>query len=164
MLDSIWHFLSMIAADWSTAEQWNAFRDDMRGQGACQYQSKVGFEFAEGPFGFLIREIVLDPTQVGNHDYLGIPEIVEDICLSYNETFGRDLRDRYLEATRPCIVKFRSLEVRPDGLAAAITYIHYKLVGEELCGDCNTCFDGQGTTVDPRDILSVEWTTAYQSR
>jgi hypothetical protein len=157
MLDAIWHFLGGLAAVWSTAEQWNAFRAEMPGQGGCQYHSKVGFDFAKGPFGFLVREIVLEPALVGNHDYLGIPEIVEDICLSYDETFGHHLRQRFLEATKPCIVKFRSVEARPDALAAALVYVHRKLLGDELCIDCNTCFDGEGKAVDGHNVLSVEW-------
>lgn len=163
MLDFIWHFLRGLAADWSTAEQWNAFRAEMPGQGGCQYHSKVGYDFAEGPFGFLVREIILEPALVGNHDYLRIPEIVEDIGLSYDEAFGRHLRKRYLEVTQPCIVKFKSVEARPDALAAALTYVHCKLIGLELCVHCNTCFNGEGRAVDPRNVLAVEWSPTDES-
>ena len=84
-----------------------------------------------GPFAFLVRPIIFQSRQAGNHDYLGIPEIVEDICLSYEEMYGHSLRERFLEASRPCIVKFRTGEWTEDrAVQAALMFVHCELTSQ----------------------------------
>lgn len=156
-LEHIWTFLGRLASDWSTPQEWKVFRKGMRGQGASQYALKVSSGLADGPFAFLVREMIFQPRLLGNHDYLGVPEIVEDICMSYEEMHGKPLRARFIERTRPCIVKFRASEPRPDTLAAALLYVHRKSRGEDLWTPCNTCFSGEGLAVPPTSILAVEW-------
>ena len=127
----------------------------MRGQFADQYARKLAYQFNEGPFAFLVRDALLLRDQMGaNHDFLGIPEIVEDICLCYEMMFGYCLRARFSEATKPCIVKFKSRAPRPDALAAALMYVHRKAKGQELERSCNTSYSGEGVAVPPHDIRS----------
>jgi hypothetical protein len=156
-LDLLWEFLGQLADDWSTAREWKAFRNDMGGVGGRQYAWKVNSGHDEGPFAFLVRDIIFQPEPMDNHDYLGIPEIVEDICLSYEETYGRSLRERFVNRTRPCIVKFRATDSRPDALEAALLYIHRESRSEDLWTPCNTCYSGEGRSIPPASIVSVEW-------
>lgn len=158
VLDRVWAFLGCLASAWSTPTEWLAFRNGMRGQFADQYARKVASRFNQGPFAFLVRDALLLRDQMGaNHDFLGIPEIVEDICLCYEMMFGHCLRARFSEATKPCIVKFKSTGPRPDALAAALMYVHRKAKGQELERSCNTCYSGEGVAVPPGDIVQVEW-------
>jgi len=163
ILDRIWTFLGDLAREWSTQEEWNRFRREMRGQGAEQYRMKVGCGHDEGPFAFLVREIIFCWQEMGNHDYLSIPEIVEDICLSYETRLGHALRERFVAATRPSIVKFRSRDPRPDALKAALMYIHRKARKEDLCISCNTCYTGEGVPIGRNDILKVEWPEDFEA-
>ncbi|HUY13914.1 MAG TPA: hypothetical protein VMX16_09845 [Terriglobia bacterium] len=158
ILGRVWAFLGSLASGWSTPTEWLAFKNGMRGQFADQYARKVTSGFNEGPFAFLVREVVLLRDRVGaNHDFLGIPELVEDICLSYEGMFGHCLRARFSAATRPCIVKFRSTDPGRNALAAALMYVHRKAKGQELDLSCNTCYSGEGRAVPPHGILQVEW-------
>jgi len=68
-LEHIWAFLGQLASDWSTSQEWEAFRRGMRGQGASQYALKVSSGLAEGPFAFLVRDMIFQPGTLGNHDY-----------------------------------------------------------------------------------------------
>jgi hypothetical protein len=158
VLDRVWAFLGSLASAWSSPTDWLAFRSGMRGQFADQYARKLAYQFNEGPFAFLVRDALLLRDQMGaNHDFLGIPEIVEDICLCYEMMFGYRLRARFSEATKPCVVKFKSRAPRPDALAAALMYVHRKAKGQELERSCNTCYSGEGVAVPPHDIVQVEW-------
>jgi hypothetical protein len=157
IVDGIWDFLGKLASEWTPVKEWDHFRRNMRGEGALQYGLKVGSMIGQGPFGFLVRPIIFCPEEMGNHDYLGIPEIVEDICNSYEEMFQRPLREAYMNATRGCIVKFRAEDSRPDTVGAALMYLHCEVQGKDPWDQCNTCYDGEGSTVSREAILGIEW-------
>jgi len=70
----------------------------------------------------LVKEIGFN--DVGNHDYLRVPEIVEDICLSFQQQYGIDLFHRYLSNTKSCIVKFYSENVKECYLYSALYYLY----------------------------------------
>ncbi|MBI1955484.1 MAG: hypothetical protein HYS38_03735 [Acidobacteria bacterium] len=162
-LDRIWGFLGRLAKQWSSRKEWEAFRANMTGQGAAQYYRKVSSPFANGPCAVLVREILLKPSETDSHDFLSIPEIIEDICMSYEETVGVNLRDAFVKATRPCIVKFVSDEGECDAVAAALTYVHRRLRAEELLLECNTCFNGKGRRIPPEAILAIDWPESQQA-
>jgi hypothetical protein len=100
-LDHIWALLGSIARQWSPPDEWAAFRANMGGQGAEQYHRKLGGGFANGPYAVLVREVLLRPPETDSHDFLNVPEIIEDICMSYDEGFGHNLHDAFVKATRP---------------------------------------------------------------
>jgi hypothetical protein len=41
-----------------------------------------------GPFGFLVREVAFHSPSLSTHDYLGMPETIEDICHGDEDQFG----------------------------------------------------------------------------
>jgi hypothetical protein len=156
VIERIWHMLGELARDWSSADEWQSFRRNMRGQGAQQYWGKFAFQRGGGPFAFLVRPVIHSGERLGNHDYLGIPEIVEDICIAYEEMVGHDLAARFVAATRPCIIRFRSSKPWPGALQAALVFIH-SAIGGSLSRHGNTCFDGKGEAVPSSDIVQIKW-------
>jgi hypothetical protein len=127
-------------------------------QGGWQYPTKVAKLNHHGPFAFLVRPIIDSPREAGHHNYLEDPEIVQDICMSYETRFRRrHLRERFRAATRPCVVKFRSEKARDDVLEAALMYLHSALTDQPLSGETNTNYSGMGEAVLRQDILKVEW-------
>lgn len=113
-LDSIWDFLHGLLPSPSSRPEWDAFRarldtrDDRRTR---LYRAKVRNPLHWGPYAILMREAAARPKEMGCHDYLRTPEIVEDICRAYALESGVDLAPAYRAATRPCVVKF-SVNVR----------------------------------------------------
>lgn len=122
------------------------------------YKLKTPDPFHWGPFAMLVRETAFKPKEMGNHDYLWLPEIVEDICNAYYETYNIKLYDSILKATSPCIVKF--LERTDDGnwcLEPAVYYLYLVANNKKLTIDANTCFDGKGHIIPKENILKIEF-------
>jgi hypothetical protein len=161
VLDSVWESLGQLASRWSDPEEWRAFRAGMKGQFADQYHRKVGTPFNDGPFAFLVRDVALMRDEFeGSHDFLRIPELVEDICLSYEEMFHRSLQRVFIEATKPCIVTFRASSLELRDLEVALAYVHARATERDLTLECNTCYSGEGVAVPFEDIVRVEWVEA----
>lgn len=155
-LERIWALLGRIARVWSSPDEWVSFRENMAGQGAAPYSRKLGSGLSNGPYAVLVRDILLRPLETCSHDFLLVPEIIEDICMSYQEMSGHDLRDAFVKATQPCVIKFVASEARNGAIAAALTYVHRRLRQEDLFLDCNTCFNGEGRPIPPKDILKID--------
>lgn len=114
-----------------------------------------------GPYAMLVKEIGACATSVGNHDYLQIPEIVEDICSGYAARFGVSIQSMVERALVPTVVKFWSEDQEHlYGLTSAIYYAYLSNRGLELSNLANTCFDGNGRTVPKDRIVYVEQTNA----
>ena len=156
VLERVWANLEGLAADWSSPEEWRHFRTNMKGQGARQYRTKLTYQPEGGPFAHLVKPVVFEAGRVGNHDYLAVPEIVEDICLSYNEMLGHDLLGQYRSATTPCIVKFRHAGSWPGAVRAALMFVHHWLTDRDYSIHCSTCFDGRGIRVAPEQLVAIE--------
>lgn len=122
-----------------------------------QYELKVGKPYLAGPFGMLVRESAFRAREMGNHDYLRIPEIMEDICDGYSERFGDPILAALQAALVPCIVKFRSTRTSPTYLSSAARYLYDIEQGESLTMWSNHVFDGQNKAVPFEDILGVEF-------
>ena len=154
--ERIWTFLGSLASEWVTAADWARFRNNMGGSGASAYQLKTNR--MDGPCGFLCRDAILIPENFSVRNYLNIPESIAHICDSFEEMFKHSLRQTFVAATKPCIVKFRSSKPRRAALETALMYIHKhaKNDGERLYLG-NTCFDNEGNVIAPNDILRIDW-------
>jgi len=123
-----------------------------------QYNLKVGKPVHGGPYAMLVREVAFRAKEIGNHDYLEFPEIIEDICLGYEKRFGVSIQDKVTAALLPCIVKFRSDRVIRRGcIEAAVYYLYLTGRGERLSMYANTCYDGRNTPVPREQIIDVEF-------
>jgi hypothetical protein len=118
---------------------------------------KVEDCFHWGPYAILIRDMAFCSSEVGNHDYLDVPEIVEDICVCFSEWADSDLLQVFRQHTRSCIVKFVVYEAKPEHLGVALYYLYCKENGIQLSIAANTCRNLCGQTVSPKHICSVEY-------
>lgn len=114
----------------------------------------LGLEW--GPFGVLVRELAFEPDQVCNHDYLAIPETIEDIGRFLWQRYGYDIRTPYEERSRACIVKFRAPGIPRNAVSTAIEFLFCRWRGVAMDVACNYCYDGKGSAVPAGSILQIE--------
>jgi hypothetical protein len=160
MLEELWLTLRELAGPKTSDEDWTALRHDVEtdahGHNGWLYRHKVGSGVDLGPFGLVVREILLEPQSTGSHDYLGCPEIVQDIARCFSSAHDVNLEQRFCDAAKPCIVKFRSTDLAPGAIQAALWYAYTKLRDGEITSSSNYSFDGNGQAVRPEDVLGVE--------
>jgi hypothetical protein len=155
ILDTLWTSLyALVAGDIAEAD-WRRLRTDIEaGAGSHHgglYRHKSERPFLHGPYALLAREHHLVPRP-GYHDYLAIPEIVEDIA----KCAGLDLAPRFQAATTPCIIKFRTTCNAPPVLHSVFWYLH-GMLHDGAPGWLSYCdYDGGGRPVPPGDIVAVE--------
>ncbi|WP_133306524.1 hypothetical protein [Pseudomonas sp. LS-2] len=126
------------------------------GVGDFQYGLKTGDPFHHGPYAMLVREVAFHSAKVSNHDYLHLPEIIEDICNGYEHRFGESIMAIVCGGLHKCIVKFSSAKVLDDHLlGVALLYCWGEINNEEFSSYANTCFDAEAQRIEPHAILSV---------
>lgn len=158
VLESIWIALGVVASELVGPDVWNAFRHDFpqsQSNSARQLAVKSRREL-QGPFGFLVREA--GEGVIGDHkDFTAFSEVTEDICSGFRECAGVDLGSAWQRRTSPCIVIFEvpAGDIGQHAVQAALMYAHHRLHSREQSFACNTCFDGGGCAVSPRDIVKV---------
>ncbi len=160
MIDPLWSTLRELAPRDLTNEDWalfvNSVESGVDNQDTRLYRLKTGSGLSFGPFGLLVREILLDPGAASSHDYLRTPEIIEDIARAYLTAYGVDLQALFCAASHPCVVTFKRRQLRPGAVKAALWYSYTKVRDGELTMSANWSFDGSGYPVPPEDIVSVK--------
>lgn len=136
------------------------FRTAIRTQGISNnhYSNKTNNDMHWGPFAILVRDVAFSTEKLNQHDYLGMPEIIEDICNGLHENDGPNWIELYRTKLKPAIVKFRSSKGMDDiSIATALCYVRSCILQKEL--DCNSvyCFDGGNELVPYSDIVCVEF-------
>lgn len=155
VLPKVWDTLIDIASSASAKGNLRHLREN--GVPDFQYGLKAPDSVHWGPYGYLVREVADHARNLSQHDYLAMPEIVEDICNGYEKRFGASLIEHFRRELKPCAVKF----VMPAGsrgfdtLRVALSYLYSSVKQEELGQSCITCFDGEGIAVPVERILSV---------
>ncbi len=124
------------------------------GVGDFQYVLKASDPIHAGPYDFLVREGAFHASRNSNHDYLGLPETMEDICNGYLDKHGERLYDDLKSALSPMIVKFWS--EYEYGLETALHYLYVKATDRTDGFIPNTCYDGDNQAVPAERVLGVE--------
>ncbi len=159
-LEHIWKFLFTLVSDTFQERDWMQFRIKLETQHdshhAHIYRIRTEGDIDSGPFGLLLREVAINPEEFGSVDYLAVPEIIEDICISFGEIYGEDLLEKFEQKTRPCIVTFSESEANPKALHKAIEYIYSEFCDEPKDG-CNTTYNGMGNVIPAEQIVKVEY-------
>jgi hypothetical protein len=160
VVDELWTTLRELAGDEVTDEEWADFRRSVEsgagGHSGTLYLMKTGGRIHFGPFGLVVRETFFEPRAAASHDYLGCPEIVEDIASCYAAAHAGGLAQRFCDAAKPCIVKFRSTQLRKGAIKAALWYAYTKLRDDEISTNSNYSFDGNGEAVPAADVVEIE--------
>lgn len=165
-IDNIWNFLFNLLSDELTVKEWNIYRNDLESGNlkkeyenifGSHYRNKIKNSILWGPYAMLIRDSAFKSKEMGNHDYLKVPEIIEDICYPFDKIYNFNLLDRYIKNTKPCIVKFRHSESKLYYLGAVLFYLYIMHHNLKMNIHCNTCFSGKGIKIPHKDILSVEY-------
>ena len=95
---------------------------------------------------------------MGNHDYLELPEIFDEICRGYEQAFGESIHGEISVALKKCVVKFEVTDERGNNLIApSLLYYWCKAHNKELSRAGNNCYDGKGTTIPSAAIRKVEF-------
>ena len=125
------------------------------------YQLRVNESIHWGPYGILVKDVAFHTCTLGQHDSLGMPELIEDICKAYQDTYGVDIFSHYENVLSPKIVTFISDE-RCDNscIKAALGYAYTSVRGMPPSGMAVTCIDCEGSTVSLEQIVNVE--TVYE--
>ncbi|EGI4650855.1 hypothetical protein IGF50_005038, partial [Escherichia coli] len=122
------------------------------------FQLRTGDKIHWGPFGHLVRELHFNASENGLHDYLWLPELVEDVCKAYQKKYGHDLKPHYLSVLHPCIVWFEADIVYEKGvLETALSYAYTSV--RDLPPDGNATFgiDCDGKSVSRSAIARIEF-------
>lgn len=114
-------------------------------------------QFDDGPHGFLVREVILDPGDIPVFDYTSEPEYIRCLCSGFPGDLGAQLLAAYKETSRPAIVPFRSRQHLAGVLPCALRYIRAKLLGRSLYTECNRGFSGEGHAIPSHDVFPIEW-------
>lgn len=130
-----------------------------------QYGLKSDDSFHSGPYAMLVRAAALHSHEIGNHDYLWLPETMEDICNGYQKVHGESIHEELNQGLVPMIVKFWSVDQRSDNcVGVAMYYLYITLHSREMLLDANTCYDGENVAIPPERILRVEVAEDYRGR
>jgi hypothetical protein len=164
MLDSIWEFIcSLVPSTVISPTSWDAFRHGIATnphRSARLYASKVENRLHWGPYAILIRDIAFRPAEIGNHDYLRAPEIVEDICRCFQNDYKFDLLSEFQKRTKSCVIKFATtsmtLDRQRECVVAALYHQYQRSRGLELNMDCNTCWDNNSSPILASKILKID--------
>ncbi len=122
-----------------------------------QFNLKVPKEDMWGPYAILVRDVAFNANKLYQHDYLGMPEIIEDICYGYSKAYDESILEVYEQALAPCLVKFETgpEEFVNGPIIAASCYVYSCLRSENITGNSVICYDGKNQIIS--DILSVEF-------
>jgi hypothetical protein len=111
-----------------------------------------------GPNSMLVKESAFHSEAMANHDYLAMPEIVEDICNGYKKQFGESIHEEIATGLRKCIVKFKVPAERDEEHAAEVlSYCWCKYHNEDLHHGANMCHDNDGKTIPYSAIRKIEF-------
>ncbi|EOA3638208.1 MULTISPECIES: hypothetical protein [Klebsiella pneumoniae complex] len=122
------------------------------------FQTRTKEKIHWGPYGHLVREVHLHARKLWQHDYVRLPELVEDVCNAYKKTYGRDLTEYFLKVLNPCIVWFRAnIDYQEGALEAALSYAYTSVRKLPPESDAVYGIDRHGKRVSADDIVNVEF-------
>lgn len=122
--------------------------------GGYQIGLKFNNSFAWGPWGFLIKECAINKVDI-NHDYLRIPEIVEDYISSKWDKHKMELERLYFHSTKSIIVKFSTNLNDPSFIGNVLYYLYLSLKERPFSIYSNTCYSNNGVAISNQDIISI---------
>jgi hypothetical protein len=130
-------------------------------------QGGFGFHFGNklknslhwGPYAIFVCEVASYANALGQHDYLGMPEIIEDLCEDVQRASGLDLLPIFQERWVPTIVKFvaPASDSAECAVRVALRYLQTCALEDHPGPGAVWCFDGKNIVVSPEQVLKVEF-------
>lgn len=171
-VEKIWNFLYSLAENDFAMEDWVDFKNKMNScQTICEikesprklliadshslYYKKTTERIQGGPWALHIREMAFIQNSSVFGKFLEIPEIVADICNVFDDVYQYNLRERYINSTKSCIVKFKSQNNCENCLVQALYYSYCKRKNYDLTE--YSVFNSGGELIPEFDILKIEW-------
>jgi hypothetical protein len=157
IVDEIWEMMYDLVRTDCGEDEWASFRRNIESDGCGHdgflYRMKTKDRFHWGLNSCLVREALLRPPS-GTHDYIGCPEIVQDIARCY----GHGLETKFRAGTVGCIVEYRGAISSPkSAVTAACWFLLGKLRDDDdMPLDVTWGPDRQGVAVPPEAIRGVE--------
>ena len=104
----------------------------------------------QGPFAMLIKDVAFHSDEMRNHDYLSIPEYIEDM--------GAEIADLFRKNSTSVIVKFKaSPQYEAKEYLKVVIFYLYSIINKiELSVYCNTCYEAPLHRVPPEDIIYIK--------
>ncbi len=156
VLDRIWEMLDSLLGDSQQKSNLSIMRAFVVQDSL--FKLKLKNDIHHGPYAMLVRDAAFNPGKISNHDYLEIPEIIEDICNAYSNQFGHCIYHTITSKLEKCIVKFESdKNISCNLLAPAILYCWCVVRKEKFSSYANTCFDSEGIPIFKSQIVSVNF-------
>lgn len=122
------------------------------------FELRTGDSIHWGPYGYLVREVLFHASDLGQHDYVRMPELVEDVCNAWSQKYNQDLTEHYLRVLHPCIVWFRAnIEHESGTLEAALRYAYTSVRALEPDFGAVMGIDCNGESVPANAIVKVEF-------
>jgi hypothetical protein len=151
-LEKIWSALIDIAPDVVIKKNLKLLKEN--GVPNSLYQTKHNNPLHWGPYAVLVKETAFHSSI--QHDYLGMPEIIEDICNGYEEKYGESIINIYESSLVPKIIKFKSNRRIDIGcIETALYYAYLSVRGNPPSSNCITCFDGKCAKIESESIVYV---------
>lgn len=162
--DSILENCYSLVADKVSLREWKKICDTGSGGDLTWiYKMKRENKIHYGPYAMLVKEAAYCYDDIGNHDYLSLPELIEDLGRGMDKICGINLIEEYRNSSVPTIVKFKLLpeigavNLRDDDyIEIAISYLHTKIHNKEMGMNDNICFNGEGMVIPAENIVYVE--------
>lgn len=124
----------------------------------AQAQLRTSDRMHWGPYGHLIRELHFHTSENSMHDYLRLPELVEDVCNAYREYYGSDLTAHYLKVLQPCIVWFQAdIPYEEGALKTALAYAYTSVRNLPPDSHATLGIDREGESVSKSSIANIEF-------
>lgn len=123
VLDTLWDTLESIFDDAEIRSRLRAMRDGNVEND--HYNHKKRSEIDQGPFGIVVREAAFHLKDLGHHDYLEFPEIIQDICDGYYKQHNEMIYDEVVQALQPCIVAIKSNHEASNACIMGALYYAY---------------------------------------
>ncbi|MEO2642282.1 hypothetical protein, partial [Enterocloster clostridioformis] len=162
--DSILENCYSLVADKVSLREWKKICETGSGGDLTWiYKMKRENKIHFGPYAMLVKEAAYCYDNIGNHDYLSLPELIEDLGRGMDEIYGINLIEEYRRKSVPTIIKFKmppqnKFDNRTDDdyIETAISYLHTKIHNEEMSLNDSTCFNGEGIVIPAENIIYVE--------
>lgn len=154
-VDRVWQMVLSLAPDSKVRDRLIAWGSHSVPDRLYQLRTKNSEHW--GPYGFLVKEVALHAEDLGQHDYLKMPELIEDICNAYQKEFGESIFRHYFTILTPKMVAFISDKGCSDNsIKAALGYAYTTVRGLPPDWLAVTCIDCRGIVISPSQIIHVE--------